>query len=224
MVPTELIKDKTDTGITVVTPEAIDGDIRSAKTGVLTQKLPKQTNQYSMISAPHSIIFRDLIKISGFDSDSPINTPTKKEDIKDRNESDGSLSVVRTNIINAGDVLTNTNVIGCSRAVSTEVVCEDNLNDSKSNENPGLVCIPASKIPVPNIRQAKCASWSGSDMMAVLSLVGTSSYSVATTIQESESTSNNEKSWENCTKGTANDVRCANVNQNPTMPDLTPGL
>ncbi|XP_039967598.1 tau-tubulin kinase homolog Asator-like isoform X2 [Bactrocera tryoni] len=231
IVPTELIKDKIDSSITVVPLEANDSDTRSAKIGVLTQKQPRQTYQSSMIISPHSKIFRDLIKISGSDiSDtekksycSPINTPSKSEDIKDKNEYDGILSTVLTNI-NTGDVSTRTNVLGYNRINFNEVVCEDELNGSKSNEIPGLVCLPPSKIPVPNIRQTKCASWSGSDLTAALSLVGTGSYSVTTTIQESELTRNNEKNWENCTKRTSNDVRGANVNQSTTLTDLTPAL
>ncbi|XP_049315515.1 tau-tubulin kinase homolog Asator isoform X2 [Bactrocera dorsalis] len=231
IVPTELIKDKIDSAITVVPLEANDSDTRSAKIGVLTQKQPRQTNQSSMIISPNSKIFRDLLKISGSDITdtekksycSPINTPSKSEDIKHKNESDGILSTVLTNI-NTGDASTRTNVPGYNRININEVVCEDELNGSKSSEIPGLVCLPPSKIPVPNIRQTKCASWSGSDLTAALSLMGTSSYSVTTTIQESELTRNNEKNWENCTKRTANDVKGANVNQNTTLTDLTPAL
>lgn len=235
VVPTELIK---DTAITVVHPEANDNGSRPATARVLTQKLPSQTNQCNMIGAPHSMIFRDLMNRSGAAEKKtdccPLNTPNKNEDINDvKHETEGVLPGVRTSIVNASDVSTNTtsssqhtNVVGGSRAGFSEVVCEEELNDAKDNEISSLISIPASKIPVPNIRQAKCASWSGSDMTSALALVGKSSYSVATTIPESASnSSNNDKNWENCIKRTAaNDVKCINVNQNPSLTDLTPAL
>ncbi|XP_017478660.1 PREDICTED: uncharacterized protein LOC108368303 isoform X5 [Rhagoletis zephyria] len=176
----------------------------------------------------------------------PISQPLMSEEKFNRNDCDGTVvekeeelsvlnvrkndEVIKDNsaperigfaLVNPTIAPTNIETSGWSRSGFDG----DFAASSKNNVAPGFVGVIASKIPILNSRQSKCASWSGSDMTSPLPMMAEASYPAATaTNHQTQTTSNKKNFCSNTTKKSADDDSGVNIFQNPDMTDLTPAL
>ncbi|XP_054746442.1 tau-tubulin kinase homolog Asator-like [Anastrepha obliqua] len=124
-------------------------------------------------------------------------------------------TVVRSNEISVSD----TEACGGSRAGFGDGIYVDGASSALSNIVPGFVGVLASKIPILNSRQSKCASWSGSDM--TLQMIGSTPCPAANHQAQAKS---NKRNLNNNTKKSIEDVSVVSIFQTPNMTDLTPAL